>query len=98
MDDNENLGYTSSVDAFAPDKDKPSVDVADEKALKRLVRAVDKEIALYHTIDGMKLFKDEHIVFSADQREAMCNKYVQFLSSFKQIAINAIDGIRESGK
>lgn len=90
--DDENPGYTSSVDAFAPDKNTPSVDVADEKALVRLVRVVDSQIKLYHTISGMKRFPDK---FNADQREAMCTEYVDLLLSLKQLINNTIEGIKE---
>jgi hypothetical protein len=93
--DDENPGYTSSVDAFAPDKSTPSVDVADEKALVRLVRVMDSQIKLYHTISGMKRFPEQ---FNANQREAMCNEYVDLLLSLKQLITNAIDGIKEKGK
>ena len=97
-DDNESIGYVSSVDAFEPPKGLPSIDVADEKALVRLVRVVDNQIELYHTISGMKLFKQKDIVLNADQREIMCNHYVELLISLKQIVTNAIDGIKEKGK
>ncbi len=90
--DDESLGYVSSVDAFAPEKDAPSVDAADEKALKRLVRVVEGQIKLYHTISGMKLFPKD---FSAEEREALCNQYVTLLSSLLQLLNNAIDGVKE---
>ncbi len=90
--DDEGLGYVSSVDAFAPEKDAPSIDAADEKALKRLVRVVEGQIKLYHTISGMKQFPKE---FNANQREAMCNQYVMLLSSLLQLLTNAIDGVKE---
>jgi hypothetical protein len=93
--DNENLDYVSSVDPYQAAENKPSVDVADEKALVRLVRVVDEQIELYHTISGMRLFPKE---FNANQREAMCAQYVVLLSSLKQIVTNAIDGIKEKGK
>lgn len=92
MDDSEGLSYVSSVDAFAPEKSAPSVDAPDEKALVRLMRVVDEQIALYHTISGMKQFPDK---FNADAREALCNQYVQLLVSLKQSITNAIDGIKE---
>lgn len=95
-DDNALGGYVSSVEPFAPEKGKPSVDAADEKALMRLVRAVDSQIKLYHTISGMKQFDSKK--FTAEEREAMCAQYVVLLTSFKQIAVNAIDGIKEAGK
>lgn len=94
--DNENLDYISSVDPYQAEKKDPSVDVADEKALRRLVRVVDKQIELYHTISGMKLFDKQD--FNANQREAMCAQYVILLSSLKQVITNAIDGIKESAK
>ena len=93
MDDNIELGYISSVDAFAPEKERPSVDAPDEKALKRLVRVVEGQIAVYHTISGMKQFDTNK--FNANQREAMCAQYVKLLSSLLQSINNAIDGIRE---
>ena len=64
--DDENPGYTSSVDAFAPDKSTPSVDVADEKALVRLVRMVEDQIKLFHTISGMRRFDKKE--FTSEQR------------------------------
>ena len=95
MDDNESLGSVSSVDAFEPPKGLPSIDVADEKALVRLVRMVEDQIQLFHTISGMRLFPKE---FNADQREAMCAQYVTLLASLKLLITNAIDGIKEKGK
>lgn len=95
-DDNESLGYVSSVDAFEPPKGTPSIDVADEKALVRLVRMVEDQINLFHTISGMKRFDRKE--FSAEQREVMCAEIVMFLSSFKQSVQNAIDGIKEKGE
>jgi len=91
--DNESLNYVSSVDAFAPEKTAPSVDVADEKALIRVQKALASEIKLYHTISGMKRFPS---VFNADQREAMCNHYVELLTSLTQKVNNAIDGIKST--
>ena len=96
MDDNESLGYVSSVDAFEPPKGDPSIDAPDEKALVRLVRTVENEIKNFHTISGMRRFPKAE--FSAEQREAMCAEMVMILSSFKQTAQNAIDGIKEKGK
>ena len=93
--DEEALGYVSSVEPFAPEKDKPSVDVVDEKALKRLIRVVESQIKTYHTISGMKQFPKE---FNAEQREAMCAQYVMLLTSLLQLLNNAIDGIKEKGK
>lgn len=95
-DDNESLGYVSSVDAFEPPKGTPSIDVADEKALVRLVRMVEDQIQLFHTISGMRRFDRRE--FTAEQREAMSAEMVMILSSFKQSAQNAIDGIKEKGK
>jgi len=93
MDDNEGLDYVSSVDPFKPEKNDPSVDAPDEKALVRLVRVVDGQIKLYHTISGMKRFDTSK--FTAEEREAMCAQFVQLLSSLKQSMNNAIDGVRE---
>ena len=93
MDDNEGLGYVSSVDAFAPEKGKPSVDAEDEKAIERLIDVVEGQIKLFHTIFGMKRFSIKE--FSAEQREAMCAEHVRLLSSLKQLLTNAIDGIKE---
>ena len=93
--DEEALGYVSSVDPFQPEKGKPSVDAADEKALERLMRVVENQIKVYHTISGMKQFPKE---FNAEQREAMCTQYVMLLSSLLQLLNNAIDGVKEAGK
>lgn len=95
-EDSENLGYVSSVDAFEAPKGVPSIDVADEKALVRLVRMVESQIKLFHTISGMRQFDKQE--FTAEQREAMCAQMVMILSSFKQSAQNAIDDIKEKGK
>lgn len=92
--DNETLNYISSIDVFTPEKSKPSVDMADEKTLVKIVRVIDEQIAIYHTIDGMRQFKNGYTKFNADQREAMCEQYVLLLSSFKQLVTNAIDGIK----
>lgn len=95
QDENENLSYISSVDPFAPEKDEPSVDIADEKALKRILNVLNEQIKLYHTLSGMKQFP---IKFNADQREAMCNQYVELLLSLKQLIDNVLDGIKEKQK
>lgn len=94
MDDNDSeLGYVSSVDPFSPQKADPSVDAPDEKALERLVRVLEGQIALYHTIDGIKLFPKR---FSADTRLEMADHYVKLLLSLLQLVNNAIDGVREN--
>jgi hypothetical protein len=93
--DNESLGYTSSADAFQPETDKPSIDASDEKALVGLMRMVDSEIKLFHTISGIKLWPKR---FSADTRIEMSAEYVKLLRSFKQKVTNAIDNIKEKGK
>jgi len=98
MDDDDNaLGsYVSSVEPFAPEKGKPSVDAADEAALKRLMRVVESQIKLYHTISGMKRFDTEK--FDAEEREELCSEYVKLLNGLKQLIVNAIDGIKESAR
>jgi len=93
MDDSESLDYVSSVDPYQAEKDKPSVDAADEKALVRLVCMVEQEIDTFHTLSGMKRFNMTK--FNAEQREAMCDEHVKLLRQFKQKAANAIDGIEE---
>lgn len=90
--ENENLDYVSSVDAFAPEKDKPSVDAPDEKALVRLVRLVDDQIRLYHTISGVKQFDEK---LSIEQRFELCDKYTKLLASLSLLITNAIEGIKE---
>ena len=95
-DDNESLGYVSSVDAFEPPKGLPSIDVADEKALVRLVRALESQIKLFHTISGMRQFDPKK--FTAEEREEMCAQMVKTLRSSLQTVTNAIDGIKEKGK
>jgi len=92
MDDNESLGYVSSVDPFQAEVDKPSVDAADEKALVRLVRVVDDQIAVYNTLSGVKQFSDK---LTLQQRFELCDKYIDLLHSHKQLLINAIDGVKE---
>lgn len=92
MDDNEALGYVSSVDPFTPEKDKPSVDAPDEKTLVRLVRVVDEQIELYHTISGVNLFPRH---FSADIRLEMADHQVKILLGYKSIITSAINGIKE---
>jgi wyosine [tRNA(Phe)-imidazoG37] synthetase (radical SAM superfamily) len=94
MDDNDSeLSYVSSVDPFQPETEKPSIDAPDEKALVRINRALEGQIALYHTISGMKQFNTAK--FNAEQREALCDQYVQLLASLQQLINNAIDGIKE---
>lgn len=93
MDDNSELDYISSVDPYVAQSVKPSVDTEDEKALERIQKALDGQIKVYHTISGMKLFPKE---FTADQREAMCNQFVQLLSSLQLLITNAIDGVKEA--
>lgn len=97
MDDSENsLGYVSSVDPFTPEKDDPSVDAPDEKALERVLRALEGEVQLYHTISGMKRFDTKK--FTAEEREALCNQYTQLLGSLMILVNNAIEGIKEKQK
>jgi hypothetical protein len=95
MDDNEGLNYTSSLDAFAPEKDKPSVDVADEKALERLVGVVEGQIELYNTLDGVKQFDKD---LPLQMRFELCNHYIQLLYKLLGLINNAIAGIKEKGK
>lgn len=92
--DNEDFGYVSSVDPFTPEPTPPSVDAADEKALKRVKKTLATQIKLYQTISGMKQFNTKE--FKANQREAMCDKYVELLSSLLKTVNNAIEGIEES--
>ena len=92
MNENDELNYVSSIDPYQAEIDKPSVDAKDEKTLEKLVVIVDGQIKLYHTISGMKLFPDK---FSADEREAMCNQYVELLTNLRLLITNAIDGIKE---
>ncbi|HUD10268.1 MAG TPA: hypothetical protein VMR28_01200 [Candidatus Saccharimonadales bacterium] len=93
--DSESLDYVSSVDPYQAEQNKPSVDAADEKTLVGLMRMVDKEVKLFHTISGVKRFSKE---LSLEQRFELCDQYVTFLTSFKQKIITAIDGIKEAGK
>lgn len=93
MDDNDSeLGYISSVDPFSQERDDPSVDAPDEKALERVMSALESQIKLYHTISGVKLFPKR---FSADTRLEMADEYVKLLVSLTQLISNAIEGIRE---
>jgi hypothetical protein len=93
-DDSALGGYVSSVDPYQADQNKPSIDAPDEKTLVGLMRMVEKEIKLFHTISGMKRFDTKK--FNADQREAMCNQHVQLLLQFLRKVTNAIDGIKEA--
>lgn len=92
-DSDETLDYVSSVDPFAPESEAPSVDADDEKALERVAKTLSKQKALYVTIDGMKMFDTK--LFNADQREAMCAKFVELVSSLEKTVNNAINGIKE---
>jgi len=98
MNDNDNgsadeLDYVSSVSPFTPEKDDPSVDAPDEKALKRVKRVLDEQKKRYHTIDGMKQFDKK---FSAEQREELCSQMVSLVNSLLKTVNNAIDGIKDS--
>lgn len=95
MNDNENddeLDYVSSVDPFTPEKEPPSVDAEDEKALKRVAKTLATQKMRYQTIDGMKQFDDKK--FNADQREAMCAKFVELVGALEKTVNNAITGIK----
>ncbi len=92
-DNDESLNYVSSVDPFTPEKEPPSVDAADEKALKRVSIALAKQKQRYVTIEGMRQFDDKK--FNADQREAMCAKFVELVSALEKTVNNAVDGIKE---
>lgn len=93
MDDNDSeLDYISSVDPFKAEKNEPSVDAPDEKALERVMRVLEDQIKLYHTISGVKLFPKR---FSADTRLEMADHYVKMLVSLSQLVSNAIEGIKE---
>jgi hypothetical protein len=92
MADSEELDYISSVDPFQAEKNNPSVDVADEKTLVRLMRVVDEQIELYHTISGVNLFPKQ---FSADVRLEMADHQVKILLGYKSMIDSAINGIKE---
>lgn len=94
MDDNESLDYVSSVQPFAPEKGAPSIDMADEKALVRLVRVVESQIKLYHTLTGVKQFSKD---LTLEQRFELCDHYVQLLASLLLLINNAIEGIKQNG-
>jgi hypothetical protein len=97
MDDNDSeLDYVSSVDPFQPEKGEPSVDAPDEKALKRVMITLEGQIALYHTISGMRQFDQKK--FSAEQREEMCSQFVKLLVNLTQLVTNAVEGIKEKQK
>jgi adenosyl cobinamide kinase/adenosyl cobinamide phosphate guanylyltransferase len=96
MDDNDSeLDYVSSVDPFTPEKDDPSVDAPDEKALVRVQRVLAQQKKRYETIEGMKQFDKK---FSADQREELCNQMVTLIDSLSKTVNNAIDNIKEKAK
>ena len=90
--DNDELGYVSSaVSPFEDEKAEPSIDAPDEKTIDGILRLVDEQIALFHTIDGVKMFDKD---LSLKQRFEMCDKYVALLFSHKKKLINAIEDIR----
>ena len=92
IDDNDELGYVSSaVSPFETEKGEPSIDAPDEKTLDGLLRVIDEQIKLFHTIDGVKMFDK---ALSLEQRFEMCDKYVALLFSHRKKIINAIDDIR----
>lgn len=94
MNDNDDeLDYVSSVDPFTPEKESPSADAADEKALERVLETLCKQKDLYKTIDGLKLFDVKK--FDANQREAMANKFVELVGSLEKTVNNAIEGVKE---
>lgn len=100
MNDNDNgsdseLDYVSSVSPFTPEKDDPSVDAPDEKALKRVKRVLDEQKQRYNTIEGMKQFDKK---LSADQREELCNQFVSLIDSLLKTVNNAIDNIKEKAQ
>lgn len=92
-DNDESLDYVSSVDPFTPEKEPPSVDAEDEKALDRVAKTLAAQKLRYQTIEGMKQFDDKK--FNADQREAMCGKFVELIGALEKTANNAIHGIKE---
>lgn len=91
--DDETLDYISSVDPFTPEVEPPSIDADDEKALKKVSAALVKQKKRYETIEGMKQFDDKK--FNADQREAMCAKFVELLNELEATVNNAMQGIKE---
>ena len=93
MDDSEELDYTSSVDPFQAQEDKPSVDAPDERALVRVDEMLRNELERFSRITGLKRF--DTVKFNADQREAMCGEYVMILKELHQLVNNAIAGIKE---
>lgn len=92
-DTDDELDYVSSVDPFTPEKEPPSADADDEKALVRVSKTLAKQKDLYKTIDGLKMFDVK--AFNADQREAMANKFVELVGSLEKTVNNAIAGIKE---
>jgi adenosyl cobinamide kinase/adenosyl cobinamide phosphate guanylyltransferase len=96
MNDNDTeLDYVSSIDSFQAEENDPSVDVADEKALVRVRRVLDEQKKRYKTIEGMKQFDKK---LSADQREELCNQFVNLIESLTKTVNNAIDNIKEKAK
>lgn len=94
MNDNDDeLDYISSVDPFTPEKEPPSADAADEKALERVAKVLAKQRQLYVTIEGMRQFDTKK--FNADQREALATKFVELVGSLEKAVNNAIAGIKE---
>lgn len=93
MDDNGELGYISSVSPFVQPKAEPSIDAPDEKTLERLVRVLEGQIKLYHTLDGVKQFDKS---LSIKQRFELCDHYVQLLAGLLGSIKNTIEGIKEN--
>lgn len=92
-DNDEALDYVSSVDPFTPEKEPASADAPDEKALVRVTKTLAQQKKRYETIEGMKQFDDKK--FNADQREAMCAKFVELVIALEKSVNTAITGIKE---
>ena len=95
MDDNNNLSYISSVDAFEPEKDDPSVDMPDEKALDRVMQVLKEEFETYNTLAGVNLFDKS---LPLEMRFELCDHYLKIILSLSKIINNAIDSIKEKAK
>jgi len=93
MPDEESIDYVSSVLPYAPEKGLPSIDAPDEKALERVADVLSGQIALYHTIDGVKQFDK---TLTLEQRFELTDHYVNLLKSLSTLVNNAINDIKEN--
>lgn len=92
MDDDGELNYISSVSPFVAEKEPPSIDAPDERTLEKLVRVMENQIELYHTLEGVKKFNK---TLTLEQRYELCDHYVQLLTGLLGTINNTIGAIKE---